>query len=100
MMQQDVLPADSVEHRVRIAPDAHVFWRIRRVLQIGPGRFVVEVEKTLQAYESRHTEHQRLVQVEVRYQPLDNLRMRPGFNLQPYGVAFTPLRHLRVDGVQ
>src|SRR5437899_7287014 len=57
------------------------------------------MKETLQTHRAWNAKHERLVELEIGYQPLDDFRVRAGFNLEPDGIALAPLRHLGVNGV-
>ena len=72
----------------------------RRILQVRALGLFVKMKEALKIDWAAYAEHQRLVELELRYQPRNDVGVRAFFDFQPHRNAFAALRHLGIDGLQ
>ena len=69
-------------------------------LQVGPLHVAVEKHQAREIHRAFAAEDLVLVELEVHAQPLDNLRIGAGFNLQAHRVALAAVVQLHADGFE
>ncbi len=97
MMDENILVTQSFKHRIGVVADTNLFRRERRIFQIGPRRFFVQMKQPLDIDGAAHAKHQRFVELKFGDEARDDFRMRAFFDFQADRAAFSSLCDLRVD---
>ena len=94
MVKENILLAQRRKKRIGIVANMHLLCCERRKFQRRPRRLFIQMKQPLQIHHARNTKDQRLIEFECRHQAFHNLRVRAGFNFQPYRPALPSQRHL------
>ena len=100
MVQQNVAMAQLVEDSGRLAAQQQRLGREGLELQIRPLHVAVKEHQARKIHRAFAAKDLVLVELEVHAQPLHNLRVGAGFDLQPHRVALAAVVQLHADGFQ
>ncbi len=100
MMQQNVAVAQLVKQVCGLAIEAEFARNERLEFEIGAGRCAVQGHDPGEIDRTLGVEDQGLIQLEIRAQAVDDLRIGVGIDLQAHGIAFAPVVQLGAHGLQ
>ena len=88
------MPPQFLEQVFRLSRQPQLPRCKRLELQLSMVRVLVDVKQPRQVHRTIHREHLPRIEVEIRAQPLDDLLVRFGFDLQPHRIALAAIVQL------
>ena len=100
MVEQNIVAPQFLKKILRAAVEAQLTGHKGRVLEVGARRVAVEVHHARQIDRTVGAKDLRVVELEVHREPVDDLDIRPFFNLQADNVSLAPVVEFGAHAVE